>query len=52
MIFAFLARALTLEGAAEGLRYFFQPKWELLAEAEVIFNHWINFDANSDNDEF
>ncbi|XP_065344057.1 sodium- and chloride-dependent GABA transporter ine isoform X1 [Cloeon dipterum] len=38
MIFAFLARALTLEGALEGLRYFFQPKWELLAGAEV----WIN----------
>jgi solute carrier family 6 (neurotransmitter transporter, taurine) member 6 len=37
IIFAFLARALTLDGAADGLRYFFQPKWEILSEAEV--NH-------------
>jgi hypothetical protein len=35
MIIAFLARALTLDGAADGLRYLFQPKWELLGEAHV-----------------
>ncbi|KAF4519723.1 hypothetical protein B566_EDAN017597 [Ephemera danica] len=45
MIFAFLARALTLEGASEGLRYLFQPKWELLAEANV----WINAVAQNFN---
>lgn len=35
LILVFLGRALTLDGADKGLRYFFRPKWELLGEANV-----------------
>lgn len=38
LIIIFLGRALTLEGAELGLRYFFKPNWELLKNANV----WIN----------
>lgn len=45
LIIIFLGRALTLEGAELGLRYFFQPKWELLGNANV----WINAAAQNFN---
>ncbi|XP_066998089.2 sodium- and chloride-dependent GABA transporter ine [Anabrus simplex] len=45
VIIVFLARALTLEGADLGLRYFFKPKWELLADAKV----WVNAAAQNFN---
>ncbi|XP_026468033.1 sodium- and chloride-dependent GABA transporter ine-like [Ctenocephalides felis] len=45
LILVFLGRALTLEGADKGLRYFFRPKWELLGEANV----WINAAAQNFN---
>ena len=35
LIGAFLFRALTLEGSDLGLKYFFEPKWELLLTAKV-----------------
>ena len=35
LIGAFMVRALTLEGSSLGLKYFFEPKWELLLEAKV-----------------
>ncbi|XP_059614816.1 sodium- and chloride-dependent GABA transporter ine isoform X1 [Phlebotomus argentipes] len=38
LIFVFLGRSLTLDGAENGLRYFFQPNWSLLRNANV----WIN----------
>lgn len=45
LIGVFLWRALTLDGAEIGLKYFFQPKWELLLEAEV----WVNAAAQNFN---
>ncbi|KAG8227099.1 hypothetical protein J437_LFUL007436 [Ladona fulva] len=39
LIVAFLARAVTLEGAELGLAYFFNPKWELLGNANVSFEY-------------
>jgi solute carrier family 6 GABA transporter-like protein 6/8/11/12/13 len=38
LIVVFMGRALTLEGAEDGLRYFFKPNWKLLGNANV----WIN----------
>jgi len=38
LLLALIARALTLEGADDGLRYFFHPDWSLLLKAEV----WVN----------
>lgn len=38
LLLALTARALTLEGADDGLRYFFYPDWSLLLRAEVIFS--------------
>uniref|UniRef100_A0A0A9ZDX5 Transporter n=1 Tax=Lygus hesperus TaxID=30085 RepID=A0A0A9ZDX5_LYGHE len=35
LVLVFLGRALTLEGSENGLRYFFSPKWELLADSKV-----------------
>ena len=35
LLLALIARALTLEGADDGLRYFFHPDWSLLLKAEV-----------------
>ncbi|KRT84496.1 neurotransmitter transporter, partial [Oryctes borbonicus] len=35
LIIVFLAKSLTLEGAQLGMKYFFQPKWELLGDAKV-----------------
>ncbi|KAG7174340.1 Sodium- and chloride-dependent GABA transporter ine-like [Homarus americanus] len=45
LIGAFLWRALTLPGANIGLRYFFNPRWELLGNAEV----WVNAAAQNFN---
>lgn len=45
LIGAFVWRALTLPGASRGLQYFFSPRWELLANAEV----WINAAAQNFN---
>ncbi|XP_046389982.1 sodium- and chloride-dependent GABA transporter ine isoform X1 [Ischnura elegans] len=45
LIVVFLTRALTLEGAELGLNYFFKPKWELLANANV----WVNAAAQNFN---
>ncbi|KAL7307180.1 hypothetical protein TKK_0000904 [Trichogramma kaykai] len=38
LIFIFLTRSLTLEGADKGLQFFFHPDWELLKDAKV----WVN----------
>ncbi|XP_063984488.1 sodium- and chloride-dependent GABA transporter ine [Diachasmimorpha longicaudata] len=38
LIFVFLTRSLTLEGAEKGLQFFFRPRWHLLADAKV----WVN----------
>ncbi|KAJ8667702.1 hypothetical protein QAD02_009365, partial [Eretmocerus hayati] len=38
LIFIFLTRSLTLEGADKGLQFFFRPEWELLKDAKV----WVN----------
>ncbi|XP_023248599.1 sodium- and chloride-dependent GABA transporter ine-like isoform X2 [Copidosoma floridanum] len=38
LIFIFLTRSLTLEGADKGLQFFFRPDWELLKDAKV----WVN----------
>ena len=38
LLLALIARALTLEGADDGLRYFFHPDWSLLLKAEVRIN--------------
>lgn len=53
VIFAFLVRSLTLDGAEVGVRYLFKPKWELLADAKVItrsanksLSHLIAFFSN------
>jgi SNF family Na+-dependent transporter len=35
LLFVFMGRALMLDGASDGLKYFFTPKWESLAEAKV-----------------
>lgn len=44
LILVFLGKSLTLEGAEKGMRYFFKPKWELLADAKVkIHNYLSNF---------
>lgn len=45
LIVIFLGRALTLEGAELGLRYFFRPDWKLLKNANV----WINAAAQNFN---
>nr|XP_027223828.1 sodium- and chloride-dependent GABA transporter ine-like [Penaeus vannamei] len=42
---AFLWRALTLPGASNGLQYFFEPRWELLMDAQV----WVNAAAQNFN---
>lgn len=35
LVLVFLGRALTLDGADEGLRYFFKPVWHKLGDAKV-----------------
>ncbi|KAI4461101.1 sodium/chloride dependent transporter [Holotrichia oblita] len=45
LIIVFLAKSLTLEGAQLGMKYFFQPKWELLGDAKV----WVNAAAQTFN---
>ncbi|XP_049858536.1 sodium- and chloride-dependent GABA transporter ine isoform X3 [Schistocerca gregaria] len=45
LIIAFLARALSLDGADRGLRYFFQPQWHLLADSKV----WVHALAQNFN---
>lgn len=45
LIIIFLGRALTLDGAQIGLRYFFRPNWALLGNANV----WINAAAQNFN---
>lgn len=45
LVLVFLGRALTLEGADMGLRYFFKPDWELLGDANV----WVNALAQNFN---
>lgn len=40
LIIIFLAKSLTLEGADKGMRYFFKPRLELLADAKVC--HCLN----------
>lgn len=45
LIIIFLGRALTLDGAQIGLRYFFRPDWSLLGQANV----WINAAAQNFN---
>ncbi|KAK8736394.1 hypothetical protein OTU49_004974 [Cherax quadricarinatus] len=45
LIGAFLWRALTLPGANKGLQYFFEPRWELLLQAQV----WVNAAAQNFN---
>lgn len=35
LLVALTARALTLDGADEGLRHFFHPDWSLLSHADV-----------------
>lgn len=38
LLFAFLVRGVTLEGADVGIRYFVEPRWELMLDSKV----WIN----------
>lgn len=45
LIVIFLGRAVTLDGAQFGLRYFFRPNWSELANANV----WINAAAQNFN---
>ncbi|XP_037093533.1 sodium- and chloride-dependent GABA transporter ine-like isoform X2 [Pollicipes pollicipes] len=45
LIAVFLWRALTLDGATDGLRFLFDPKWELLKDAKV----WVNAAAQNFN---
>ncbi|KAJ1522238.1 hypothetical protein ONE63_002545 [Megalurothrips usitatus] len=45
LVLVFLGRALTLEGADVGLRYFFKPQWEYLGDAKV----WVNALAQNFN---
>ncbi|XP_031620588.1 sodium- and chloride-dependent GABA transporter ine isoform X2 [Contarinia nasturtii] len=45
LIIIFLGRAVTLDGAQFGLRYFFRPNWSHLANANV----WINAAAQNFN---
>ncbi|XP_043205803.1 sodium- and chloride-dependent GABA transporter ine-like isoform X2 [Amphibalanus amphitrite] len=45
LLTAFLWRALTLEGASTGIRYLFQPHWQLLADSKV----WVNALAQNFN---
>lgn len=45
LIIIFLGRAVTLDGAQHGLRYFFRPNWSLLGNANV----WINAAAQNFN---
>lgn len=45
LIIIFLGRALTLDGAQIGLRYFFRPNWSLLGDANI----WINAAAQNFN---
>ena len=42
LIAVFLWRALTLEGAYDGLRFLFQPRWELLMDAKAS-HRWFNY---------
>jgi len=35
LLLALAARALTLDGADDGLRYFFHPDWSILLKSEV-----------------
>nr|QCI31496.1 sodium- and chloride-dependent GABA transporter ine [Grandidierella japonica] len=44
-ILAFLVRAVTLEGAGDGLKFLFMPDWSLLLEARV----WVNAAAQNFN---
>lgn len=43
LILVFLGKSLTLEGAQNGVRYFLQPKWEKLGDADVMQKYFINF---------
>ncbi|KAG8334565.1 hypothetical protein J6590_087246 [Homalodisca vitripennis] len=45
LVLAFLGRSLTLEGADNGLQYFFKPQWVLLLDAKV----WVNAVAQNFN---
>lgn len=45
LIIVFMGRALTLDGAEKGLRYFFRPNWSELGNANV----WINAAAQNFN---
>lgn len=45
LVLVFLGRALTLDGADEGLRYFFKPVWHKLGDAKV----WVNALAQNFN---
>lgn len=35
LIMVFLGKSLTLQGAHEGVKFFFKPNWELLGDAKV-----------------
>lgn len=37
LVLVFLGHALSLEGSDIGLKYLFQPKWELLLDSKVSF---------------
>jgi solute carrier family 6 GABA transporter-like protein 6/8/11/12/13 len=39
LILAFLAHSLTLDGSDLGLKYFFKPQWELLADSKASKQH-------------
>ena len=41
LLLALTARALTLNGAHEGLRYLFYPKWSMMLDAQVC--GWADF---------
>ncbi|XP_017777870.1 PREDICTED: sodium- and chloride-dependent GABA transporter ine [Nicrophorus vespilloides] len=45
LIIILMAKSLTLEGANEGMRYFFRPNWKMLGDAKV----WINACAQTFN---
>lgn len=42
LIIVFMGRALTLDGAEQGLDFFFKPDWSLLKDANVSFCQGIN----------
>jgi len=45
LIGVFMWRALTLDGAMDGIKFLFQPRWELLKDAKV----WVNAAAQNFN---